>query len=41
MRVGGNNDGVADGEEEEELLGESSQGWNWVGVDHQRELKLM
>ena len=41
MRVGGNDDGVADGKEEEELLGKGGQGWNWVGVDHQRELKLM
>ena len=41
MRVGGNDDGVADGKEEEELLGKGGQGWNRVGVDHQRELELV
>jgi len=41
VRVGGNDDGVADGKEEEELLGKGGQGWNGVGVDHQRELKLV
>ena len=41
MRVGGNNDGVADGKEEEELLGKGGYGWNRVGVDHQGELKLV
>ena len=41
MRVGGNDDGVADGKEEEELLCKGGNGWNRVGVDNQGELKLV